>query len=179
MSDEYEYDVEHWNQRHEFYGSIRQGISLWSSMETTIVEIAAHLLGTTEHKTGLVFYSIMNFYTWLSIIEEIFALEPKFEPLRGDWGQISDKLRGLNYIRVRLAHHTAFDGSDYRDAPTLKPGKYDARKKSKKHSPLTNAEIVAYINETLHTGRELYALRDKMGFNYGEGLPAFHEKPAQ
>jgi hypothetical protein len=46
MSDEYEYehDVEHWNQRHEFYGSIGQGISFWSSMETTIVEIAAHLL---------------------------------------------------------------------------------------------------------------------------------------
>lgn len=51
-----------WKRHQELYSSVGQAISMWASMEGEVVEIAAILLGTTERKTGLVLYSIMNFF---------------------------------------------------------------------------------------------------------------------
>lgn len=85
-----------WKAYEALYSSIGQAISLWASMEGEIIEVAAILIGTTERKAGLIFYSIMNFYGWLSIIDELFALEPIYESHKPDWGICSEKLRILN-----------------------------------------------------------------------------------
>src|SRR4051794_5257561 len=55
-----------------FYATVGQGISFWASMEGTLVQIAAKLLGTSEEKCGLLLYSIMNLFSWLTIIDELF-----------------------------------------------------------------------------------------------------------
>jgi hypothetical protein len=94
------------------YRAIGSAITIWSQMEGSLVHIASWLLDARSHKVGLVFYSINNFHTWLSIIDELFEIDPAFTPLKSDWTQIANKLRGLNDIRVRLAHHALEQGRD-------------------------------------------------------------------
>src|SRR5437762_9628359 len=95
-----------WKQHEALYSSIGQAISMWASMEGEIVEIATVLIGTTERKAGLIFYSIMNFYAWLSIIDELFSLDPLYESHKPDWCKCSEVLRMLNDTRIQLDQHT-------------------------------------------------------------------------
>lgn len=152
--------AEHWAERAPFYASVGQGISIWSSMEGRLVEIAAHLLGTSNRKAGLVLYSIMSFFTWLQIIDELFILETRYSAHRSAWGVISDKLRSLNDIRVRLAHHTVWDipYDANQDAMALRPGRYDSRSKSKKHAPLTDPEIAGFTSQIFDIDGDLKRL---------------------
>ena len=71
-----------WELRRMFYTGVGQGISHWAHMEERLVEIAVILLGTTNRKAGLVFYSIINFHTWLNIIDELFSLDQSLRPIR-------------------------------------------------------------------------------------------------
>ena len=129
-------------------------------MEGKVVQIGARLLGTSDVKAGLVFYSIMNFFAWLTIIDELFSLEPRFNSLKETWGPIGSKLRVLNDIRVRLAHHTVWDYPD--DNLALRPGRFDARAKSQKHAPLTDNEIIAFVQSILKIEDELWGLIQAM-----------------
>ena len=88
-------------------------------------------------------YSIMNFNVWLSIIDELFSMEPRYQPHKATWTAQSGKLRGMNDTRVRLAHHTVWDHFEDQ-LVALRPGKHDSRMKSRKHKPLTKAEIFAF-----------------------------------
>ena len=132
-----------WPLRYDFYSSVGQAISTWASMETHLVSIASHLLDTSEEKTGLMLYSIQNFHAWLNIIDELFSMEPKFEKHRDEWTKISANLRTWNDTRLRLAHNTVWSSTD--PTPMLRPGIFDSRSKSRKHKPLENAEIAAFI----------------------------------
>src|SRR4051794_25143613 len=89
---------------------IGKGITAWSKGEGLLVDIAAMLLKTEREKAGLVLYSINNFHTWLSIIEELFALDLRYTPLRPDWIKISKRLKKCNDVRVSLAHHALGPG---------------------------------------------------------------------
>lgn len=140
-----------------FYSSVGQGISLWASMESCLIEIAARLLNTTGEKTGLIFYSINNFYTWLAIIDELFSMEPEYASYRSKFTLVSAALRGLNDTRARLAHHTVFD--IHPDAYTaLRPGRYDSRRKSRRHAPLTSIQIVKFSQAVVVVEKELREL---------------------
>jgi hypothetical protein len=145
--------TEQWQTRMHFYSGIGQGISFWASMESLIVQIAARLIGTTDEKAGLIFYSINNFYAWLSIIDDLFVLSPAFAAHKETWNGLTAILRELNDTRVRLAHHTVWDSDD----PTiaLRPGKYDTRSKSRKHQPLTDPQIEAFSAAVLETEKRL------------------------
>ena len=57
------------------YAIIGKSITAWSTTESILVTIATMLLDTRPEKAGLVLYSINNFHTWLSIIEELFAID--------------------------------------------------------------------------------------------------------
>lgn len=150
------FDADKWKKRADFYAGVGQAISIWASMESKLIEIASHLIGTTNAKAGLILYS-MNFYGWLTLIDELFLLEPKFSQFKESWGDISDKLRGLNDTRVRLAHHTVWDHPDSLDTDkmALRPGPYDSRSKSKKHAPLVDAEIATFVEKVLNLDKEL------------------------
>jgi len=137
-----------------FYSSVGQGISLWASMEGCIVELAAKLLDTTTEKTGLIFYSIANFYAWISIVDQLFELEPKYSDYRRRWTIITAALRALNDTRVRLAHHTTFD-VDPDTWLALRPGRHDTRPKSLRHTPLTTMQIVKFSQSVVVVEKEL------------------------
>jgi hypothetical protein len=129
-------------------------------MEGKLVEIAALLLGTDENKTGLMMYSIMNFNVWLNIIDELFALEPKFSGHKSDWTAVSSDLRAINDTRVRLAHHTIWDNPG--TTPALRPGKHDAKSKSKKHQPLTGSEVISFSKAVLEAEKKLIPMISAM-----------------
>jgi hypothetical protein len=141
------------------YYAVGTAISLWSRMEGSLVHIASWLLDARSEKVGLVFYSINNFHTWLSIIEELFEINPAFSPLKSEWNAIAKKLRGLNDIRVRLAHHSFEPGRDiielaeneldFAEAyPALKPHELDGRAKWKKKA-IGIEEILAFEEEVV------------------------------
>jgi hypothetical protein len=60
-----------------YYSSVGKGISAWSRNEGLLVAVGALLLDTTFEKAGLVFYSVINFHTWLTIIDELFDIDPR------------------------------------------------------------------------------------------------------
>jgi hypothetical protein len=149
-----------WKQKSALYLSIGQGISLWASMEGTLVSIAARLLSTSEQKAGLVFYSISNFHSWLNIIDELFLMEDSYAKHRDSWIKQTENLRSMNDTRVRLAHHTVWD---YWEMPVaLRPGRFDSRSKSRKHSPLADSEIIKFSQRVLDVDRALTALLQAM-----------------
>jgi hypothetical protein len=148
---------EDWEERSEFYRSVGQAISMWASMEDLLVEIAALLLDTSEEKAGLLMYSIINFNVWLNIIDELFSIEPRYQTHKATWTAQSEKLRGMNDTRVRLAHHTALN---HMDDQALRPGRHDTRIKSRKHAPLSEAEITDFITQLLDVDQALFSLRD-------------------
>lgn len=63
---------------YKLYIAVGQGISTWSIMEDCVIRIASQLLGSTPENTGIVFYNITNFYTWLSIIDELFTSRSEY-----------------------------------------------------------------------------------------------------
>jgi hypothetical protein len=158
----------------DFYRIIGKGISAWAKTEARLVYIAAMLLDTSLEKAGLVFYSMPNFHSWLSIIEELFAIDPKYSPLRPDWIEIANRLKKLNDTRVALAHHALRPGegfahfaeSDDDDfsglLPTLKPDQFDVRTKSRKHVPIGLEELQTFIHELGTTLDKICELTDRM-----------------
>jgi hypothetical protein len=154
------------------YQAIGSAITLWSRMEGSLVHIASWLMDAESNKVGLVFYSINNFHTWLSIIDELFAIDPAFSPLKSDWNEIANKLRGLNDIRVRLAHHALEEGKDPFDVaedefdvddafPTLRPNRVDVRAKWKKKA-IGLDEIFTFQREVLAVVEKLTSLMHRI-----------------
>lgn len=153
------------------YEVIGRSITDWSQMEGFLVDIVSWLLDSKTKKVGLVLYSINNVHTWLSITDELFAMDPNFSPLRSDWTKIAGRLRKLNDVRIRLAHHALEPGSalenlesvtlenidletfegDFVPAnvfPNLKPHEKDTRVKWKKPA-ISLDEIVSFQEELM------------------------------
>jgi hypothetical protein len=155
-----------------YYLVIGKNITAWSRTEGSLVVIGAMLLDTAFEKAGLVFYSITNFHTWLSIIDELFAMEPRFQALRSDWREIADRLKKLNDTRVRLAHHAVNSGKGIEAMvagedldvlmPSLKPNRFDTRTKSKKHSPLQLEQLVDFATALAPVSEKLSELLQQM-----------------
>jgi hypothetical protein len=154
-----------------FYCLIGMGISLWAKNEGLLVGIAAMLLDTKLEKAGLVFYSISNFHTWLSIIGELFAMDSRFQAFRSDWTHIANRLKKLNDTRVRLAHHALARGKEFDDIedgkeeeflPALKPHSLDSRMKSRKHSSLQMEDLGKFISELEPVVDKITDLIDRM-----------------
>ncbi len=166
------------------YEAIGRSITDWSKMEGFLVHIVSWLLDSKTKKVGLVLYSINNFHTWLSIIDELFAMDPNFSPLRSDWTKIAGRLRKLNDVRVRLAHHALEPGralenlenvtlesinvetfeNDFDTAkifPTLKPHENDTRGKWKKVA-ISFDEIVTFQEELIDVIETMTALTIRM-----------------
>ena len=155
------------------YALIGKSITAWSTTESILVTIATMLLDTRPEKAGLVLYSINNFHTWLSIIEELFAIDQQFTLLRPEWIAISNRLRKLNDTRASLAHHALgrkgfehFVETDNDDLsgifPTLRPNSSDTRTKSKKHTPIGRNNSSEFMHELATTQRMMATLIDRM-----------------
>jgi hypothetical protein len=157
---------EQWQALHRWalYTSVGQALSQWAKMEDSLIAIAALLLRTYEgKKVGTILYSIANFHTWLSIIGDLFTQEPLYTALKPRWKKISERLRELNDTRVRLAHHTSYDGD--KSATTIgDAGQFDVRPKSQKHrfDPLDYDQISKFIDSVGMVVEDLTALLNSM-----------------
>jgi hypothetical protein len=147
-----------WDEVHNFHASVGLAISHWAFMETRLVQICARLLGASDERTGVMLYSIMNFHSWLNIIDDLFLLTPSYSKEKTAWGKESAKLRAMADIRNRLAHHTALGVG----SPTLKPSALDARSKSKKHTPLTRQEITDFAQAINTMNEALQAIFENL-----------------
>lgn len=133
-----------------FFETVGRPITYWVKLESGLVAMAGILLDAPFKKAGLVLYSINNFYTWLTIIDDLFAYEEKrFGHLRDEWGQIAERLKKMNDVRVRLAHHTTSTGEEIDGFPVLRPPRYDGRTKSGKYKPLSMEELLQF-GESIH-----------------------------
>jgi hypothetical protein len=163
-------------QKH-FYYLIGASITAWSSMEGYLVYVPTMLLGTTPQKAGVVLYSSSNFYSWLSIIRDLFNIDPSYQPLRSDWNKVEEKLKSLNDVRVRLAHHAVVESgitvgdtvaADTMDFfPSLQANKLDLRFKTQKQGALQVAELAKFTQDV-----GLVALIDRITPIYREQLKA-------
>jgi hypothetical protein len=169
-----------------FYFLIGLSITAWSSMEGYLVYVATMLLDTTPQKAGLVLYST-NFHSWLSIIHDLFNIDPSYHSLRSDWNNIENKLKGLNDVRVQLAHHAAVGSAmvlddvvasgDTKDIfPILKANKLDTRSKTQKREALQAAELVKFVKDVGREANAIKALTGQMTPIYREQKKAFIEE---
>jgi hypothetical protein len=142
------------------FTSVGQALSIWARMEEMLVAIAGLLLDTRFTKAGAVLYSIINFNVWLSLIDELFVLEPNYNAHKPRWNKISERLRGLKDTRDRLAHHTAY----FRDigGTALRPGRLDTRRKSLKYQPLDFEQISTFIISVSDALQDLAELLNAM-----------------
>ena len=140
------------NSRHAMYAAIGQGITAWANMEAALIMIASMLLKTTTRKTSIVFYSIINFNVWLSIIAELFPESENHRKLKSKWNLLAKRLRDLNNTRVGLAHYPVYSGVD---GAVLKPHEYNQTLKALGHKPLTAMQIMTWVQNVVDISNEL------------------------
>jgi hypothetical protein len=147
------------------YNFIGRALTAWSNMEEYIIIIASLLLGAQSKKVGLVMYSIINFSVWLSIVDELFTMEPKFAHLRPKWNKLADRIRKLKDHRDRLAHHPVSAGAKWAEAfggAILRPPTLDHRQKSLKFQPLNSEEVLDFIDSVTSITNGLGEVADAM-----------------
>jgi len=139
---------------------VGHALSAWARMEDSLVAIARMLLVTKFTKAGAVMYSIINFNVWLSLIDELFVLEPHYSSLKSKWNKINEKLRGIKDTRDRLAHHSIYsrDHISATSETSLSPARFDTRQKSLKYEPLTLEQISAFTHSLAEIIGDLTAL---------------------
>jgi hypothetical protein len=150
-----------------FYKSVGQGISHWATMEGRLVQITAILLDTSEDKAGLVMYSIINFHTWLQIVDDLFTLDGTYPNSLKLWRAVLKSLKAENDVRARLAHHAISQDEEKIGSRTgtqayLRPARLDLRTKSKKAKPLTMVEILEFIGRVGNIHDKLLVLLQQM-----------------
>ena len=133
------------HQEWSLYTAIGQALCQWATMEENLVGIASLLLKTAEFsKVGTIMYSIVNFNTWLGIIEDQFLQEPMYISLKPKLDKLSTRIRGLKKTRDRLAHHTIYRGNNVGTISgdtSLRPGRFDLRKDAQKYQHLDYDQI--------------------------------------
>jgi hypothetical protein len=140
-------------------------ITGWALMEEKLVLIAALLLRADVEKTGLVFYSMINFQVWITIITELFELDQVFKPFQRRWNKIFERLRAEKDNRDRLAHN-AIMSQNVSDNPLGVPIKIaaqlDWRSKSRKSAPMTLDQVEAFRKRIDAIDDDLQELIDDM-----------------
>jgi hypothetical protein len=138
-------------------------------MEERLVSMVAKLLRTSDAKAGLMMYSIINFHTWIQIIDDLFALDGTYPKSQKIWRDMMKQLKAENDVRVRLAHHAIFHdsiltvlglgGTQFR----LQAARLDTRAKTKSYKPLASTEIEEFSERVtkLHVRLRVLLLRMK------------------
>ena len=142
-------------------------------MEELIVAIASLLLRSNGTKAGLIFYSIINFNVWLTIIHDLFELDTKLSPFQSRWNKISERIRRIKDQRDQLAHHSVQTRDDEIHPSAVRPSTFDSRRKSLKQEPMSVLETRDFANAVLDISESLQELIQAM---IG-ALEASREKP--
>jgi hypothetical protein len=155
------------DQAKNFYIVVGQGISHWSRMEESLVLVVAKLLRSSEVKTGMLMYSIINFNVWLQIIDDLFVLDGTYPNSQKKWRQIQKALRAEKDTRDALAHHAMVQIEEVHGDTTgvqayLRPSRRDARNKSKKTKPLTLVQILDFTGRVNDVHEQIILLLKQM-----------------
>jgi hypothetical protein len=73
--------------------TIGLALTTWARMEEALVRIVQILLSAPGPKVGLIMYSIINFNAWLTIIDELYALEPRLAAFKPRWNKVARRIR--------------------------------------------------------------------------------------
>jgi hypothetical protein len=134
------------SQREKFHALIGMSISSWVIIEYIMIGIFVTLARCDLDVAGIVLYSNMNFGSWISMITEILALRTEQKENSKKWGKLAGELRALKDTRDRLAHDTTL--GFLTDIPDkLAPSSWDVRSKSRRHKPLSPADIEVFLEE--------------------------------
>jgi hypothetical protein len=148
------------------YTSVGQALCHWAKMEELLVAIASLLLRSQEFsKVGTMMYSIVSFPVWLTIIDDLFLLEPRYIKLKGKWDKINSRSMGLKTTRDRLAHHTVHHEGNavtLESDASLRPGRFDIRQKVQKYKPLDFDEISKFSDSLCKVHEDVTALLNAM-----------------
>lgn len=154
------------------FSAVGHALSMWARMEEGLVAIAGALLRTPFDKAGIIMYSMINFNVWLSIIDELFSIDPLLKKLKPKWNQVSVDLRAIKDIRDRLAHDTIYDREfDKVDSEkALRPGRLDLRSKSRSHKPMSVDQIWEFYHSVARVGDRITALLNEITLLMDEQL---------
>ena len=146
------------------YLVVGSALTAWATMEEVMVLILALLLRVPDEKAGLILYSTINFNVWISIIDELFAIDELHASLKPRWNKIAERLRRLKDGRDRIAHHAVRGKESVSPfaGTTLRPARMDVRQKSLKYKPLANDDIMEFSSQVSNVGKDLNALAKKM-----------------
>jgi hypothetical protein len=147
------------------FTAVGQALSSFAMVEESVVGIAAMLLRIKLSEAGLIFYSILNFNTWLSIVGELFKMEPGYKESIKEWNKISSKLRELKNIRDRLAHQTILSEQN-KSGLAIRPARFDTRIESKRRPPLDFDQINSFTDDLADMQMALAALITAMTPNF-------------
>jgi hypothetical protein len=147
-----------------FHRVAGHALTAWAKMEENLVMLVAVLLLVRSSKAGLILYSIMNFNTWLTIIDELFILEPRYIQFKPRWDKICASLRRNKDYRDRLAHHPIDRESndDIKGKATSRPSRFDVRRKPQSFRPLTVDQVIQFSERIITITDELQDLLDEM-----------------
>jgi len=136
------------------------------------------LLRTKPEKAGLILYSTINFSVWINIIDELFAIDEIYLPIKPKWNNLAARMRRVKDDRDRIAHH----GVQKPDIPSstigqtvLQSPEMDVRQKSLKSKPMSNHDVLDFVETVNHINRDLVNLANEMA----EMRPASPEKSAE
>lgn len=142
---------------------VGQALSGWARMEEGLVLVLALLLRTNTQKSGIILYSTINFNAWLSIIDELFVLDPALISFKPRWNKISERIRRIKDLRDSLAHHSFRKPlSESSTSVTLRPSKYDLRQKSVRLNPLNHENISDFSDKVITISEDLIVLIESM-----------------
>lgn len=139
-----------------FYTAAGQALTVWAGMEEELVVLVALLMPAMTEKAGLIMYSIINFNVWLTIIDELFNLEPKYSEFRSRWNKIGERLRKEKDNRDRLAHHPI--SQELKGKAFSRPPRLDTRQKSKSFVPLTVRQATEFGTRVASIAEDLLKL---------------------
>lgn len=153
------------------FGTVGLAISAWAKMEEILVVMVAMLLRVPNEKAGLMMYSIINFNSWIDIINGLFDVDDQLRPLKRRWTKISEKIRAIKDQRDQIAHHP-FEAT----VIAIKGSPLDIRNKTKKQQPLNANEISHFSNTVSAIANELVDLVKSMHDALHPSLP---DKPSE
>jgi hypothetical protein len=146
------------------YTTIGMALTTWARMEEALVLLVEILLRSRPGKAGLIMYSIINFNVWLTLITDLYELEPRLIAFKPRWNKISERIRRIKDLRDRLAHESA-ESAATRLTPSetvLRPSDFDVRQKSKSFKPLAVPEITAFSEQVGAITKDVIALNRDM-----------------
>jgi hypothetical protein len=145
------------------FSTIGRALTYWSTMEEVLVYIFALLLRADFEKAGLILYSTINFSVWISMIDELFAIDDHFKSFKPRWNKLVSRARSLKDERDRLAHHSVRRNPETKElVAAIQPGRMDVRQKSLKYAPMDKGDIIEFTSRLNEFTSELLNLLNDM-----------------